>query len=184
MTPAAYSSRSVRLVLPASTCARIPRFRVREVVRTECHVLQVDGDSFRVGHELSAHRSAPWSQRAASASLAHRTSGGEGISARPLAMAVVDVAGEVIVHRRDAGGMPMTSRIAVAKVRTALFALRSSGAIKLPGGIVEGIRHLYGGDLDPWAGGVLVTDGDAGLGAAGAVTPGTLFVTRPATVRP
>src|SRR6516225_9481902 len=29
MTPASNSSRSVRLVLPASTCARIPRLRVR-----------------------------------------------------------------------------------------------------------------------------------------------------------
>src|SRR5580658_10669836 len=34
MTPAANSSRSVRLVLPASTCARIPRLRVL----TERHV--------------------------------------------------------------------------------------------------------------------------------------------------
>ncbi|WP_394815884.1 heme-binding protein [Streptomyces gibsoniae] len=42
----------------------------------------------------------------------------------PPAVAVVDVAGEVIVLRRDDGGMPMTSRIAVAKARTALLALR------------------------------------------------------------
>lgn len=52
----------------------------------------------------------------------------------PLAVAVIDVAGEVIVLRRDDGGMPMTSRIAVAKARTALFALRPSGQIDLPGG--------------------------------------------------
>ncbi|MEV6112949.1 heme-binding protein [Streptomyces sp. NPDC052109] len=86
----------------------------------------------------------------------------------PLAVAVVDVAGEVIVLRRADGGMPMTSRIAVAKARTALLALRSSGEIELPGGIVDGIQHLYGGDFVPWAGGVLITDGEVILGAAGA----------------
>ena len=86
----------------------------------------------------------------------------------PLAVAVIDVAGEVIVLRRDDGGMPMTSRIAVAKARTALFSLKSSGQIDLPGGIVDSIQHLFGGDFVPWAGGVLVTDGDVILGAAGA----------------
>lgn len=86
----------------------------------------------------------------------------------PLAVAVVDVTGEVIVLRRADGGMPMTSRIAVAKARTALLALQSSGQIKLPGGIVDSIQHLYGGDFVPWAGGVLVTDGEVILGAAGA----------------
>ncbi|WP_202124407.1 GlcG/HbpS family heme-binding protein [Actinomadura physcomitrii] len=86
----------------------------------------------------------------------------------PLAVAVVDVTGEPIVLRRDDGGMPMTSRIAVAKARTALLALKSSGQIDLPGGIVDGIQHLYGGDFVPWAGGVLVTDGEVILGAAGA----------------
>ncbi|GAA4621238.1 heme-binding protein [Actinoallomurus vinaceus] len=86
----------------------------------------------------------------------------------PLAVAVVDVAGEVIVLRRDDGGMPMTSRIAVAKARTALLALKPSGAIDLPGGIVDSIQHLYGGDFVPRAGGVLVTDGELILGAAGA----------------
>ncbi|WP_368857609.1 heme-binding protein [Streptomyces sp. GbtcB7] len=30
------------------------------------------------------------------------------------------------------------------------------------------IQHLYGGDFVPWAGGVLVTDGELILGAAGA----------------
>ena len=45
MTPAAYSSRSVRVVLPASTWARIPRLGVR----TGRHVLWVDG-SFPGGH--------------------------------------------------------------------------------------------------------------------------------------
>lgn len=86
----------------------------------------------------------------------------------PLAVAVVDVSGEVIVLRRDDGGMPMTSRIAVAKARTALSALKPSGMIDLPGGIVDSIQHLYGGDFIPFAGGVLVTDGELILGAAGA----------------
>jgi uncharacterized protein GlcG (DUF336 family) len=86
----------------------------------------------------------------------------------PLAVAVIDVAGEVIVLRRGDGGMPMTSRIAVAKARTALLTLKSSGLIDLPGGIVDTIQHLYGGDFVPWAGGVLVTDGELILGAAGA----------------
>jgi uncharacterized protein GlcG (DUF336 family) len=86
----------------------------------------------------------------------------------PLAVAVVDVTGEVIVLRRADGGMPMTSRIAVAKARTALLALQPSGQVDLPGGIVDTIQHLYGGDFVPWAGGVLVTDGELILGAAGA----------------
>lgn len=86
----------------------------------------------------------------------------------PVAVAVIDVTGEPIVLRRADGGMPMTSRIAVAKARTALLALKPSGQIDLPGGIVDGIQHLYGGDFVPWAGGVLVTDGALILGAAGA----------------
>lgn len=86
----------------------------------------------------------------------------------PLAVAVVDVAGEVIVLRRADGGMPMTSRIAVAKARTALLALKPSGLVDLPGEIVDSIQHLYRGDFVPWAGGVLVTDGEVILGAAGA----------------
>ena len=86
----------------------------------------------------------------------------------PLAVAVTDVAGEPIVLRRADGGMPMTSRIAVAKARTTLLALQPSGRIDLPGGIVDSIQHLYGGDFVPWAGGVLVTDGELILGAAGA----------------
>ncbi|WP_225728211.1 MULTISPECIES: heme-binding protein [unclassified Nocardia] len=86
----------------------------------------------------------------------------------PLAVAVIDVAGEVIALRRADGGMPMTSRIAVAKARTALLTLRASGQLQLPGAIVDGIQHLYGGDYVPYAGGVLVTDGEVILGAAGA----------------
>ena len=86
----------------------------------------------------------------------------------PLAVAVLDVAGEVIALRRADGGMPMTSRIAVAKARTALLTLKSSGLIDLPGEIVDSIQHLYDGNFVPWAGGVLITDGDVILGAAGA----------------
>ncbi|MEV5967999.1 heme-binding protein [Kribbella sp. NPDC051952] len=86
----------------------------------------------------------------------------------PLAVAVIDVAGEVVVLRRDDGAMPMTSRIAVAKARTALFSLQSSGEIKLPGAIVDSIQHLYDGDFIPFAGGILVTDGNVVLGAMGA----------------
>ncbi|MEV6646844.1 heme-binding protein [Amycolatopsis sp. NPDC051371] len=86
----------------------------------------------------------------------------------PLAVAVLDVTGEVITLRRSDGGMPMTSRIAVAKARTALLTLRPSGGIELPGPIVDGIQHLFHGDYVPYAGGVLVTDGDVVLGAAGA----------------
>jgi uncharacterized protein GlcG (DUF336 family) len=86
----------------------------------------------------------------------------------PLAVAVVDVAGEVIALRRADDGMPMTSRIAVAKARTALYALKPSGQIKLPGGIIDSIQHLYGGDFVAFAGGILVTDGDLIVGAAGA----------------
>ena len=86
----------------------------------------------------------------------------------PLAIAVIDVVGEVIVLRRADGGMPMTSRIAVAKARTALLALKPSGQVDLPGGIVDSIQHLYDGHFVPWAGGVLVTEGGVILGAAGA----------------
>src|SRR6266508_3380998 len=51
MTPAAYSSRSVSVVLPASTCARIPRFNVL----TPRHVLWIGGNSLLRGHERLAH---------------------------------------------------------------------------------------------------------------------------------
>lgn len=86
----------------------------------------------------------------------------------PLAVAVIDVAGEVIALRRADGGMPMTSRIAVAKARTALVALKPSRQVELPGAIVDSLQHLYGGDFVPRAGGVLVCDGDVVIGAAGA----------------
>ena len=87
----------------------------------------------------------------------------------PLAVAVIDVAGEVIVLRRGDGGMPMSSRVAVAKARSALVALKPSGQLdKLPPGIIDTLQHLYGGNFVPRAGGVLVTDGDVILGAIGA----------------
>ena len=91
----------------------------------------------------------------------------------PLAVAVIDVTGEVLVLRRADGGMPMSSRVAVAKARSALVALKPSGVLdKLPPGIIDTIQHLYGGNFVPRAGGVLVTDGDdvilGAIGASGA----------------
>ena len=87
----------------------------------------------------------------------------------PLAVAVVDVTGEVIALRRSDGGRPMTSRIAVAKARSALAFLGPSGGLeKVPPGIVAAMQAAYGGDFVPRAGGVLVTDGDVIIGAAGA----------------
>lgn len=87
----------------------------------------------------------------------------------PLAVAVIDVTGAVITLRRADGGMPLTSRMAVAKARTALRALKPSGLTdKLPQGIIDGLRHLNGGDFVPRAGGVLVTEDGVILGAAGA----------------
>jgi glc operon protein GlcG len=87
----------------------------------------------------------------------------------PLAVAVLDVAGEVVVLRRSDGGRPMTSRVAVAKARSALVSLTPSGQLdKLPPGIIDALQHLYGGNFVPRAGGVLVTDGDVVVGAIGA----------------
>ena len=87
----------------------------------------------------------------------------------PLAVAVIDVAGEVIALRRSDGARPMTSRIAVAKARSALVSLQPSGALdKMPPGIVAALQASYGGDFVPRAGGVLVTEGGVVLGAAGA----------------
>jgi glc operon protein GlcG len=87
----------------------------------------------------------------------------------PLAVAVIDVAGEVVVLRRSDGGRPMTSRVAVAKARSALVSLMPSGQLdKLPPGIIDALQGLYGGNFVPRAGGVLVTDGDVVVGAMGA----------------
>src|SRR5690242_4254065 len=71
----------------------------------------------------------------------------------PLAVAVTDVSGAVIALRRADGGMPVTSRLAVAKARTALLTLHPSGELPLPGAIVDSIQHLYDGDYIPFAGG-------------------------------
>lgn len=87
----------------------------------------------------------------------------------PLAVAVVDLTGEVIVLRRSDGGRPMTSRVAVAKARSALVSLMPSGNLdKLPPGIIDALQNLYGGNFVPRAGGLLVTRDDVVLGAAGA----------------
>jgi glc operon protein GlcG len=87
----------------------------------------------------------------------------------PLAVAVVDVAGEVVVLRRSDGGRPMTSRVAVAKARSALVSLMPSGNLdKLPPGIIDALQNLYAGDFVPRAGGVPVTEGDVVVGAIGA----------------
>lgn len=88
----------------------------------------------------------------------------------PLAVAVVDLVGEVVVLRRGDGGSPMTSRMAVAKARSALVAMMATSRLdQLPQGITDSFQHLYGGDFVPRAGGILVTaDGDVVLGAVGA----------------
>jgi len=51
ITPAAYSSRSVRLAFPASTWATIPRFSIF----TTRHVLWIGRNSLRAGHGRCAH---------------------------------------------------------------------------------------------------------------------------------
>ena len=87
----------------------------------------------------------------------------------PPAVAFIDVAGEVITLQRSDGGMPMTSRLAVAKARSALITLRPSRALhQLPSEIVDSIQHLYGGDYIPKAGGVLVVEDGVILGAIAA----------------
>src|SRR5215813_14735912 len=52
MTPAAYSSRSVSVVLPASTCARIPKF---SVLRGNRHTPRRDQDFRFDGGEGRSH---------------------------------------------------------------------------------------------------------------------------------
>ncbi|MEV0072013.1 MULTISPECIES: heme-binding protein [unclassified Amycolatopsis] len=86
----------------------------------------------------------------------------------PLAVAVLDVTGEVIALKRADGGTPVTSRVAVAKARTALRMLKPSGEVTLPGEVVGPLQHVYGGDFVARAGGILVTDGDVVVGAIGA----------------
>jgi uncharacterized protein GlcG (DUF336 family) len=87
----------------------------------------------------------------------------------PLAVAVIDLTGELIILRRGDGGIPVTSRMAVAKARSALRAVKPSRQLdSLPPGIIDGFQHLYGGDFVPRAGGVLVTADNVILGAVGA----------------
>ncbi|MGW4485161.1 GlcG/HbpS family heme-binding protein [Amycolatopsis sp. NPDC004368] len=86
----------------------------------------------------------------------------------PLAVAVLDVTGEVITLKRADGGTPVTSRVAVAKARTALHMLKPSSEVALPGEVVGAVQHLYSGDFVARAGGVLITQGDVIVGAAGA----------------
>ena len=87
----------------------------------------------------------------------------------PLAVAVVDVAGEVIALRRSDGARPFTSRVAVAKARSALRSLMPSGQLEnVPPGIIAALQASYQGDFVPRAGGVLVAEGDVVVGAAGA----------------
>lgn len=92
----------------------------------------------------------------------------------PLAAAVVDVTGEVVVLHRSEGAKPITSRLAVAKARTALLALMPSGATEaFPDGIVASLRAIHDGEFVTRAGGVLVVrDGtvEAALGASGAAS--------------
>ena len=71
MTPAAYSSRSVSVVLPASTCARIPKFSVR---RRESANLPIRSKQSLVVWVCScAHGMAPWSLALVAASKAQGT---------------------------------------------------------------------------------------------------------------
>jgi uncharacterized protein GlcG (DUF336 family) len=86
----------------------------------------------------------------------------------PLAVAVLDVSGEVIALKRADGGKPATSRVAVAKARTALRMLQPSGEVALAPEVVGPLQHLYGGDFVARAGGILITDGDVVVGAVGA----------------
>src|SRR5215470_16985706 len=73
MAPALYSRRSVRLVLPASTWARMPRFSVR----TERQVLRVGGHGRETGRRRTTH--------AVTTFLGSLTAGpsGEGSTANP-----------------------------------------------------------------------------------------------------
>ena len=52
MTPASYSRRSVSVVFPASTCARIPRL---SVLPSTVHTLRSGREALRDGHERLAH---------------------------------------------------------------------------------------------------------------------------------
>jgi uncharacterized protein GlcG (DUF336 family) len=92
----------------------------------------------------------------------------------PLAVAVVDLTGEVVALERSDGARPMTSRVAVAKARSALVTLMPSGQLdQLPEAIIAALRVAYGGDFVARAGGVLaVRDGvvHGAVGASGAAS--------------
>lgn len=99
-------------------------------------------------------------------------SAGAGKGFAPLSVAVVDVLGEVVALHRSDGAPPMTSRVAVAKARSALVALRPSGRLdQLPEAITAALRVEYGGDFVARAGGLpVVRDGvvHGAVGASGA----------------
>lgn len=92
----------------------------------------------------------------------------------PLTVAVVDPTGEVVALHRSDGARPMTSRVAVAKARSALVALMPSGRLdQLPEAITAALRVSYGGDFVARAGGLpAVRDGvvHGAVGASGAAS--------------
>jgi uncharacterized protein GlcG (DUF336 family) len=94
---------------------------------------------------------------------------GAGRGFAPLAVAVVDLTGEVVALQRSDGARPLTSRVAVAKARSALVALMPSGALdQLPEAITAALRVTYGGDFVARAGGVPAVRDGVVLGAVGA----------------
>ena len=95
MTPAAYSSRSVSVVLPASTCAKIPKLSVR---RSKRHTLRIGREALLDGHERSAHfRSLGRPALVAGTKAEDRAERGDA----PYARAVTELTAELIVDRLD-----------------------------------------------------------------------------------
>lgn len=87
----------------------------------------------------------------------------------PLAVAVVDLTGEVVALHRSDGARPLTARVAVSKARSALVALMPSGQLdQLPDAITAALRVTYGGDFVARAGGVPIVRGGVVQGAVGA----------------
>lgn len=87
----------------------------------------------------------------------------------PLSVAVVDMTGEVVALHRSDGAPPMTSRVAVAKARSALVSLRPSGRLdQLPESITAALQAGYGGDFVARAGGLPATRDGVVHGAVGA----------------
>lgn len=86
----------------------------------------------------------------------------------PLAVAVIDLTGEVLVLQRSDGARPLTSRVAVAKARTALLGLMPSGEVGgIPEPIVASLRVACQGDFVARAGGLIIARGGVVLGAIG-----------------